>query len=160
MASLRGILAPLQGIPEDLPYKGHEQHVSLQEGNETKQRRGHTADPLSKNGARAAIRGTLTPLKGVSKFHGTSTQRSKMDFHSGSSHYMFPFVFYMGMNHETSLSYGVPSGRPPKSYLMEDVSYIDAPFIDPRKEGALVDHDIMLRVQGKYRERKIIFPLT
>ena len=73
---------------------------------------------------------------------------------------MFPFFFYMGMNHETSLSCGVPSGRPPKSYLMEDVSYIDVPFIDPRKEGALLDHDIVLRVWGKYRGRGRIFPLT
>ena len=73
MSSLKGILAHLQVILEDLPYGGHEQHVSLQAGNEIEQRMGHTADPLSENGARAPIRGTLTPLRGVSKFHGTST---------------------------------------------------------------------------------------
>ena len=73
MAYIRGVLAPLQGIPKALPYGGHEQHVSLLRDNETEQRRGHTVDPLSEDGARAPIRGTLTPLRGVSKFHGTST---------------------------------------------------------------------------------------
>ena len=47
MASIRGILAPLQGIPKILSYGRHEQHVSLLKENETEQRRGHTADPLS-----------------------------------------------------------------------------------------------------------------
>ena len=39
MASTRGALASLQGVPKDLPYGGHEQHVSMLKDNETKQRR-------------------------------------------------------------------------------------------------------------------------
>ena len=36
MASTRGVLAPFQGIPKDLPYGRHEQHVSMQKYSETK----------------------------------------------------------------------------------------------------------------------------
>ena len=50
--------------------------------------------------------------------------------------------------------------RPPESYLMKYVSNIDAPFIDPREEGALEDHPAALRVWVRYREREIFFPLT
>ena len=73
---------------------------------------------------------------------------------------MFPSVVHMGMSHETSLSCGMPSGRPPDSDLMKYVSYIDASFIDPREEGALEDHSTSLRVWGRYKERESIFPLT
>ena len=63
---------------------------------------------------------------------------------------MFPSVVHMGLSHETSLSCGIPPGRPPDSDLMKDVSCIDAPFIDPRRKGALEDHATALRVWGKY----------
>ena len=35
MASTIGVFAPFQGIPKDLLYGGHEQHVSLLKDNET-----------------------------------------------------------------------------------------------------------------------------
>ena len=35
MASTRGALASLQGVPKDIPYGGHEQHVSMLKDNET-----------------------------------------------------------------------------------------------------------------------------
>ena len=73
---------------------------------------------------------------------------------------MFPLVVHMGMIHETSLSCGIPPRRPSDSNLMKDVSCIDAPFIDPREEGALEDHATTLRVWGRYKERERIFPLT
>ena len=52
MASTRGVLASLQGVPKDIPYGGHEQHVSMLKENDTEQRRDHKvdiseADPLS-----------------------------------------------------------------------------------------------------------------
>ena len=50
MALTRGVLAPLQGIPKDLPYGGHEQHVSLPKYKKTEQRRDHLADPLLGDG--------------------------------------------------------------------------------------------------------------
>ena len=96
----------------------------------------------------------------ISPYYDTSTQQSEMDLCSGSSHDMFPYVVHMGMNHEKSLSCGMPPGRPPDLDLMEDVSCIDAPFIDPIRKGALEYHALVLRVWGKYKERKIFFPLT
>ena len=66
----------------------------------------------------------------------------------------------MGISHETSVSCGMPYGRPPDSYLMKDVSYSNAPFIDPRRKGALEEHTTVLRVWGRLKEREIIFPLT
>lgn len=83
-----------------------------------------------------------------------------MDLRSGSNHIMFPSIVHMGMSHEKSLYYGIPSRIPPESYLMEDVSCINSPFIDPRMEGALEDHTSTLRVWGKNKEREIIFLLT
>ena len=73
---------------------------------------------------------------------------------------MFPSMVHMGMSHETSLSCGIPPRRPPDLDLMKYVSCIDAPFIDPRRKGALEEHTTVLRVWGRLKEREIIFPLT
>ena len=66
MDSTRGVLAPLQGIPKDLPYGGHEQHVSFPEDKKTKQRRDHMADPLSEDRANSPIkRHSYTTKRGL-----------------------------------------------------------------------------------------------
>ena len=73
----------------------------------------------------------------TSPYHDTSTQQSEMDLRSGSNHNKFPSIVHMEMSHKTPLSCDIPHGSPPNSYLMKYFSCIDAPFIDPRREGAL-----------------------
>ena len=83
-----------------------------------------------------------------------------MSVHSGSKDMMIPYIMHMRMIHETSLSCGKPLGRPTDSDLVKDASHIDAPFIDPRKKGALEDHTTTLRVLGEPKEEGNIFPLS
>ena len=120
-------------------------------------------DPLlneEEDGEVAPLKSTLTSIRVMPHYHETSTQKLEMDLHSGRSHNMFTSIIHMGRSYETSLSCGVPPGRPPDSDLVKYVSCIDAPFIDPRREGALEHHASALRVWGNYKEKEIIFPLT
>ena len=91
-------------------------------------------DPLlheEEDGEISPIKNTLASIRVIPHYHDTSTQKSEMDLRSGSSNKMFPFVVHMGMSHETSLSCGIPLGRPPNSDLVKDFSCIDAPFMAP-----------------------------
>ena len=83
------------------------------------------------------IRGALASLRVVPNFHEISTHETELNLRSGSRDMRIPYIMYMRMVHETSLSSGKPLGRPPDSYLMRDVSHLDSPFPDLGTIGAI-----------------------
>ena len=95
----------------------------------------------------------------VPNCHETSTQETELNFLSGKRDMMIPSIMHMRMIHETSLSCGKPLERPLDSYLVKDVSHLDAPFIDPRRMGALEDQNAALRVLGRLKEEGDILQL-
>ena len=121
----------------------------LQKVGEEEPRRDQNADmarddPLllgGEEGEIAPIRSTLKSLRVIPHYHETSTQKTEMNLRSGSRDMMTPSLMHMGMIHETSLSCGKPPGRPLDLDLVKYVSHLDAPFIYPRRKGALeYDH--------------------
>ena len=54
--------------------------------------------------------------------HTTSTQKSEMDFHSGSKDFTVPSIMFMRFLHGTLLSSGKPPGRPPNSNFVRKTS--------------------------------------
>ena len=60
----------------------------------------------------------------------TSTQKTKMDWRSGSKDLIVPYIMHMTLAHETLLFCGKPPRRPPDQEFVRNVSQHVSPLID------------------------------
>ena len=76
----------------------------------------------------------------------TSTQKKKLNLHSGIKDLTFPSCMQMTLAHETLMFSGKPPERPPDQEMVRNVSQHVAPLIDPGGVGTLGGHGTTQRV--------------